>query len=343
MDDEASGIANAGRNRGSQPLLKRRTALVASLALGALTTQAKSQTKDTMMQHYPPTELLAHATVRIECVNANNAGSSGTGFFYFLFNSGDHSVPVIVTNKHVLQGNIKAIFVLTLAKADGTPDNGNIERVEITDLPQNWIGHPDPEVDLAIIPMAGLYRKLTEKNKKPFLAPLEQSLIPTPDMLNSLTPVEDIIVVGYPDGIWDSHNNLPIFRRGVTATAPYINFNGESRFLIDCSIFLGSSGSPVILYNSGSYPDRRGNLTVGQRLYFLGFVYAVATHAVAGQIIFVPAPTDSRPVPMSAIPNNLGICVMASRVLDFEPILAGSGLLTPPPNYQMRSVWRNKS
>jgi hypothetical protein len=294
------------------------------------------------VQSLTPTELLAHATVRIECSNASGGASSGTGFFYLLFNHGGQSVPVIVTNKHVLQGNINARFVLTLARDDGTPNQGNVERVEITDLPQSWVGHPDPKVDLAIIPTATLLRRLADQNKKPFYAPLEQSVIPTPGALASLTPVEDILVVGYPDGIWDSENNLPIFRRGVTATAPYINFNGETQFLIDCSVFPGSSGSPVILYNAGSYPGRGGGLTIGSRFYFLGIVYGVATHTVAGQIILAPAPTDSRPVPMSAIPNNLGICVMASRVLDFEPILASAGLFAPPPNYQMRSAWPNK-
>jgi hypothetical protein len=44
------------------------------------------------------------------------------------------------------------VFVLTLAKPDGSADLGNLIRVELPDLPRKWIGHPDPKVDLAIIP-----------------------------------------------------------------------------------------------------------------------------------------------------------------------------------------------
>ena len=290
------------------------------------------------MSPLTPTELMMHSTVRIECVGPNNAKSSGTGFFYNLFVSGKQSVPVIVTNKHVLLGNDKAIFFLTLANIDGAPQLGKMERVEILNLSGQWIGHPDPNIDLAIIPTATLFHTLANQGKIPFVVPLDQSLIPADSVLKSLTPVEDVLVVGYPDGIWDSHNNAPIFRRGITATAPYIPFNGQTVFLIDCSIFPGSSGSPVFLFNSGGWTDRNGGMRIGSRILFLGVVYAVAQHTVAGELIIVQAPTNTKSVPVSAIPNNLGICVMAARVLDFEPVLVRAGLFTTPPGYQMRST-----
>jgi hypothetical protein len=78
------------------------------------------------MAPFAPTELMMHSTVRIECANSGGNVSSGTGFFYKLFNTGDQSVPVVVTNKHVLNGNVRASFVLTLAKEDGQPDRGNL-------------------------------------------------------------------------------------------------------------------------------------------------------------------------------------------------------------------------
>jgi hypothetical protein len=281
---------------------------------------------------------MMHSTVRIECADASGRMSAGTGFFYNLFNTGDQSVPVVVTNKHVLHGNVRASFVLTLATEDGLPDRGNLERVEISDLPLKWIGHPDPKVDLAIFPTADFFRALAGQGKKPFLVYLDQAIIPTPDVLKSLTPVEDVLVVGYPDGIWDSYNNAPIFRRGITATAPYLAFNGDTEFLVDCSIYPGSSGSPVFLSNSGTWANREGGTVVGTRVLFLGVVHAVAQHAVTGELVIIQAPTDTRPVPVSPIPNNLGVCVMASRVLDFEPVLVRAGLFSLPAGYNMRST-----
>jgi Trypsin-like peptidase domain len=319
-------------------MLKRRTVVLAMLASRISATLANSDPKDARMPPLTPTESMVHSTVRIECLNAAGGVSSGTGFFYNLFVSGEQSVPVIITNKHVFDGNAKATFVLTLTKADGSPDLGNLERVEISDLPGKWLGHPDPKVDLALLPIAELFRTLAAQDKKPFVAFLDQAIIPTADVLKSLTPVEDVLVVGYPDGIWDSFNNAPIFRRGITATAPYLPFNGDTEFLVDCSIFPGSSGSPVFLFNEGSYPSRNGGLVIGRRLYFLGVVHAVAQHMVSGHMIIVQAPTDTRSVPVSAIPNNLGVCVMASRVLDFEPVLVRAGFFAVPPGYQMRAT-----
>jgi hypothetical protein len=285
-----------------------------------------------------PTEMMMHSTVRIECVDAKGSGSSGTGFFYNMFISGDQSVPCIMTNKHVFGENVKAEFVLTLAKSDQSPDLGNLVRVDVSDLPSKWIGHPDPKVDLAILPCAEIFQELANQGKKVFAVFNEQSIIPTAEALNSLTPVEDVLVVGYPDGIWDARNNAPVFRRGITATAPYLNFNGESVFLVDCSIFPGSSGSPVFLFNSGGYGTRDGGLALGTRLYLLGVVYAVALHTVTGELTIKQAPTSVLAVPTTAIPNNLGICVMASRALQFEPLLISRGLYKVPPGYTMRAT-----
>jgi hypothetical protein len=159
----------------------------------------------------PPTELMMHATVRIECVGANGSASSGTGFFFAMFQTQTESVPVIMTNKHVFGQNLTAAFFLTLAKPDGSPDLGNKVRVDVSDLPNKWIGHPDPKVDLAIMPCADILRRLIDQRQQPFVVYLDQSIIPSDDALKFLLPVEDILVVGYPDGIWDAHNNAPSF------------------------------------------------------------------------------------------------------------------------------------
>ena len=181
-------------------------------------------------------------------------------------------MPVIVTNKHVLNGNLTASYYVTLATSDGMPAIGKMARIEIANLPNAWIGHPDPKVDLAIIPIAESLRQFAQQRVPSFIVHLDQSIIPTEAALAGLTPVEDVLVVGYPDGIWDSRNNAPIFRRGITATAAYLPFDGETVFLIDCSIFPGSSGSPVFLYNTGGWTDRRGNTALGGvRLLFLGY------------------------------------------------------------------------
>jgi len=72
-------------------------------------------------------------------------------------------------------------------------------------------------------------------------------------------------MVGYPVGIWDSANNMPVIRRGITATHPGKDYEGKSEFMIDAACFPGSSGSPVFLFNLGSYPQKAGGIVIGTR------------------------------------------------------------------------------
>jgi hypothetical protein len=78
----------------------------------------------------------------------------------------------------------------------------------------------------------------------------------------------------------------------------------------------------VFVYNNGSYGGFGGaGLVLGTRLMLIGVLYAGHLHTAVGEIKVVPIPTATMPVPISQIPNNLGICIHASRILDFTPIL----------------------
>lgn len=117
-------------------------------------------------------------------------------------------------------------------------------------------------------------------------------------------------------------NNCPVFRRGATATHPNTDYCGKKEFMIDAACFPGSSGSPVLLYNFGTYSDRQGNITVGTRIKLLGILCAGPQHTAAGEIVITNVPTASKPISISRIPNNLGIIIKSERLRDFEPILS---------------------
>lgn len=59
--------------------------------------------------------------------------------------------------------------------------------------------HPYTRFNAGIL--AGTY-------KTPIVIPFDESLIPSEAQLKELSAIEDIVMVGYPDGIWDSFNNL---------------------------------------------------------------------------------------------------------------------------------------
>lgn len=290
-------------------------------------------------QQLAPTEQLMHATVMIECVDKASLRSSGTGFFFSLFNQPEknQSVPVIVSNKHVVKGAVTGFITLTIATADGTPDFANHIRVTIPNFEAQWLLHPDSAVDLAVFPCAKVLKELTDAGHQIFWRSLDESLVPTEEELRTYMPVEDVLVIGYPDGISDITNNAPVFRRGITATSPYLNFLGKKEFLVDAAIFPGSSGSPVFLFNEGTWITREATVAGGYRIKLFGIVYAVAQHSVTGEIAVVPAPTNVREIAVSAIPNNLGVCIRSSRILEFEPIFVNNGFQLPD-GYKMREV-----
>ena len=58
--------------------------------------------------------------------------------------------------------------------------------------------------------------------------------------------VEDVLMIGYPNGLWDTTHNMPIIRRGTIATDIKLDYNEKKEFVIDAACFPGSSGSPVL-------------------------------------------------------------------------------------------------
>ena len=136
--------------------------------------------------------------------------------------------------------------------------------------------------------------------------------------LSELNAVENILMVGYPNGLWDSKNNLPLFRTGITATPPFIDYEHKPEFIIDCACFTGSSGSPIFLVNEGSYSKKGGGITIGNRFKLLGVLYAGPQQEAEGDIKIIPIPTVSKGKAIIEMPINLGYCIKADQLLYFE-------------------------
>lgn len=278
------------------------------------------------------TDKLLHSTVRIDCLNAKGQASSGTGFFYNLTTEGNAMFPVIVTNKHVVAGAARGFFQLTLTDDKGEPIYGHHERIELLDFATGWIEHPDPEVDLAICMFGPVLNQLHAMGKRPFFAQVSEDIIPDATQLADLNAVEDIMMIGYPNGLWDAKNNLPIVRRGITATPAFREYNGKREFVIDAACFPGSSGSPVFIVNQGFIYQKNGGVAMGgSRVLFLGVLYAGPQITATGKIVVQAVPTNVQPIPVVNTMMNLGFCIRSSRVAEFKEIVRSKGMLPPVP------------
>lgn len=269
-----------------------------------------------------PAETLMHTTVRLECLLEGNRTSTGTGFFFSFKVDDKTHIPLIVTNKHVINQSKVGTFVLTKMNDQGEPILGTTERIVLDNFESLWIKHPAENVDLAVFPIAPLYHQAEAKGIKFFAPPIGEDLFATPEKLADLSGLENITMIGYPNGIWDEKNNMPIVRRGITATNPKHDYNGLPIFVIDCACFPGSSGSPVLIFDQGGYLDAKGNLNLGGgRVILLGVLFAGPQHVAEGEIQTIEVPLAQVPISLSKIPNNLGFVVKSQKIADFRKML----------------------
>lgn len=266
------------------------------------------------------TEQLAYSTVRIECEMNDGGISSGSGYFFrFKDNQQTHEhIPVVITNKHVIANSKKGKLIFTLQK-DGKPSDKEHFEFFIDNFESYWRKHPDADVDLCAMPLAPFIKFAELQGKSLYYISLDFSLIPDQKRLDTLSGMEEIVMVGYPNGIWDQVNNKPIYRKGITATHPCIDYNGKKEFMIDAACFPGSSGSPVFILNENGYSDKSGNTYLGaKRILLMGTLYAGPQSIATGEIKIVDVPTSQKPIAISAIPNNLGLVIKSSRIKEIE-------------------------
>lgn len=272
-----------------------------------------------MSQYMSIAEKLTYATVLIKCTYANGQTGSGTGFIINLCKDvqANRCIPVIITNKHVIENSTETVFEFCKADTNGLPID--TQTVGVRYGGNGWIPHPDSSVDLCCLLLAEALSTFEQANVKVFYIPLAPTLIPNSNQISDLSAMEDILMLGYPIGLSDTYNHKPILRKGITATHIKKDYQGKKEFLVDMACFPGSSGSPIFILNEGTYTTSTG-VCVGSRLYLVGVLYGGPQYNAQGILTFANLPNI--PHPVTRIPTNLGVAIKAERILEFESILA---------------------
>lgn len=240
----------------------------------------------------------------------------------------------LVTNKHVLSGqkeiilrfnNLNSSYIAVPIKLEGTHGS-------------HWLDHPEKEIDISVVNInlnALIDREIDFAcfNRDDFL--VKEDLIRL-----GVTNGDEIFVLGFPMGIVGTGKNYPIVRSGIIARIDEETLNIEKQFYIDCSIYGGNSGGPVILKPSmisieGTDPINKA--------YVLGIVKSVRLH----EETLYSFRGDGLPIPRMILyeHSNLGFAVIMDFVIEAASQLASTQTLQPidPSKLNAEQIASNES
>lgn len=268
------------------------------------------------MQVESITEQLFFTTVRIDTESSDEVVGSGTGFIFSYARDGQR-YPFIVTSKHVVDGTTGGKLTFHKGK-DNKVNLGEGFALEIEEWDGVWLGHPDVNIDIAVCPLSPFKKYAEDKTGyEIFLRSVPLERIPSPSQEEELDAIESVTFIGYPNGIWDEKNLLPVARRGTTASPIEVDFEGEPKFLIDASVFRGSSGSPVFILDRGSWESKTRGTVMGERFYFVGVVSGVFGITQFHEVVQSTTPVGSSTSTVRQVEMiDLGVVFKARTVVE---------------------------
>lgn len=266
---------------------------------------------------------LLFSTVRIVADTEDPKKKSiGTGFLVHKKIDEKTQQIFLVTNKHVIAkadntgkiiGKFSKVSFSFIKNENNNPKLGDSVVINVDNLTDMFLQHPNENVDLAICNISDLYNHLSQNKQNIFIRTIPIEIIPNES--ENFDAIEDVLFVGYPNGIFDQKNHLPIMRRGITASPYNVDFNGGKKFLIDAQVFPGSSGSPVFIKEQNM---RNGTLRLGtENYFFVGVISKVFHRDETGDLIESVVPTS--PIANSFSVKQmigLGICEKSNQILE---------------------------
>jgi S1-C subfamily serine protease len=150
----------------------------------------------------------------------------------------------LVTNRHVFEGENKAF--LRFNPESGEPARQyELNLVDVSRKPL-WLAHEDLEIDVAVI---GIDAEKLRQHGMRFSWFRGDQHIATRQNANDLgiTEGDTVFVLGFPLGLVGKERDFVIVRQGAIARIrDCLEFN-RKEFLVDCAVFPGNSGGPVVM------------------------------------------------------------------------------------------------
>jgi hypothetical protein len=159
-----------------------------------------------------------------------------------------------------------------------------------------------------------LLAKCERESRHIYYRAVTQAQIANSTDLENLRAVEDVLMCGYPNGLWDDKNSLPLIRRGITATHPAVDYCGRPEAVVDIACFPGSSGSPIAIVNEGFGATKDDTSSLGNRFMVLGVLYAGPVMTATGEIVRREIPTGKVRVVETPSMLHLGYYIKAREI-----------------------------
>ncbi|MYD36726.1 MAG: trypsin-like peptidase domain-containing protein [Dehalococcoidia bacterium] len=154
----------------------------------------------------------------------------------------------LVTNRHVYEKAAKqeAPLQARLNRPMGTVSKLYSIPLKGTDGSDSWFVHPDPEADVAVLPVN---TRLLEADgiEFEFFAHDVNTFTLAQAREIEVSEGDGVFVLGFPLGEAGDERNYVVARQGIMARVQDWAKGNARTFLIDASVFPGNSGGPVLL------------------------------------------------------------------------------------------------
>lgn len=228
----------------------------------------------------------------------------------------------LVTNRHVFR-NKREVW-LRFNKDSGS------QRYRLQLLnergKETWSAHPDPTVDIGVIPIA--VNKLQADGVE--FGWIPEELMAFRDRIKSLgiTQGDEIYILGFPMGLAGEERKYAIARSGIIARLDDEIIETTHSFLVDASVFPGNSGGPVILKPAmfgieGTTPVNRAYLlgVVKGYIPYEEIAYSLQTDPPQPRIKFVENSGLASVVPLDYV-RDVASVLMPKKELQKEEQMA---------------------
>jgi S1-C subfamily serine protease len=226
---------------------------------------------------------LIQATVQVEQPLGDGTRTVGTGFLISDPTPDGKPRTVLVTANHVFRKMPGAMATVGFRteNADGswryTPATLKIREGD----KELWTHHPDRDVAVIAIAAPPAFAK----------AALPENWLGGDDAFAkyAVTPGDEMLALGFPEGLSANAAGFPILRSGRVASFPLAPSNAFPTFLLDFAVFPGNSGGPVFV-------DAPAHLATAGAVSEPGFIAGLLTQQVEinSQNLSIGIVTDAR-------------------------------------------------